>query len=457
MAIGSLMEALRLNLYVKAAKGQKPKAKSQKQKNMAESRRKQLFPEVTDEQWNDWKWQVKNRIETLEDLKKYVKLTAEEEEGVRKTLSTLRMAITPYYLSLIDPNDPHDPVRRQCIPTALETHQAAADLLDPLHEDEDSPTPGLTHRYPDRVLFLITDMCSMYCRHCTRRRFAGQTDNECGPDRIEKALEYIEKTESVRDVLLSGGDALMVSDKKLEYIISRLRQIPHVEIVRLGTRTPVVCPQRITPELCDMLKKYHPIWINTHFNHPNEVTAESRRACEMLANAGIPLGNQSVLLRGVNDCVHVMKNLVHELVKMRVRPYYIYQCDLSMGLEHFRTPVSKGIEIIEGLRGHTSGFCIPTFVVDAPGGGGKTPVMPQYVISQAPGKVVLRNFEGVITTYTEPTEYHSECNCPECQAARAKEQVAADKAVDGVISLLEGERMNIEPKALKRHERNENR
>ncbi len=424
---------------------------------MAESRRKQLFPEVTDEQWNDWKWQVKNRIETLEDLKKYVKLTAEEEEGVRKTLSTLRMAITPYYLSLIDPNDPHDPVRRQCIPTALETHQAAADLLDPLHEDEDSPTPGLTHRYPDRVLFLITDMCSMYCRHCTRRRFAGQTDNECGPDRIEKALEYIEKTPTVRDVLLSGGDALMVSDKKLEYIISRLRQIPHVEIVRLGTRTPVVCPQRITPELCDMLKKYHPIWINTHFNHPNEVTAESRRACEMLANAGIPLGNQSVLLRGVNDCVHVMKNLVHELVKMRVRPYYIYQCDLSMGLEHFRTPVSKGIEIIEGLRGHTSGFCIPTFVVDAPGGGGKTPVMPQYVISQAPGKVVLRNFEGVITTYTEPTEYHSECNCPECQAARAKEQVAADKAVDGVISLLEGERMNIEPKALKRHERNANR
>ncbi|MBR3427130.1 MAG: lysine 2,3-aminomutase [Prevotella sp.] len=424
---------------------------------MAESRRKQLFPEVTDEQWNDWKWQVKNRIETLEDLKKYVKLTAEEEEGVRKTLSTLRMAITPYYLSLIDPNDPHDPVRRQCIPTALETHQAAADLLDPLHEDEDSPTPGLTHRYPDRVLFLITDMCSMYCRHCTRRRFAGQTDNECGPDRIEKALEYIEKTPTVRDVLLSGGDALMVSDKKLEYIISRLRQIPHVEIVRLGTRTPVVCPQRITPELCDMLKKYHPVWINTHFNHPNEVTAESRRACEMLANAGIPLGNQSVLLRGVNDCVHVMKNLVHELVKMRVRPYYIYQCDLSMGLEHFRTPVSKGIEIIEGLRGHTSGFCIPTFVVDAPGGGGKTPVMPQYVISQAPGKVVLRNFEGVITTYTEPTEYHSECNCPECQAARAKEQVAADKAVDGVISLLEGERMNIEPKALKRHERNENR
>ena len=422
---------------------------------MAESRRKQLFPDVTDEQWNDWKWQVKNRIETLEELKKYVSLTAEEEEGVKQTLKTLRMAITPYYLSLINPDDPNDPIRRQCIPTGAETHQAAADLLDPLHEDEDSPTPGLTHRYPDRVLLLITDMCSMYCRHCTRRRFAGQTDNECGIDRIEKALEYIRNTPTVRDVLLSGGDALMVSDKRLEYIISELRKIPHVEIVRLGTRTPVVCPQRITPELCDMLKKYHPIWINTHFNHPNEVTPESSRACEMLANAGIPLGNQSVLLRGVNDCVHVMKKLVHEIVKIRVRPYYIYQCDLSMGLEHFRTPVSKGIEIIEGLRGHTSGYCVPTFVVDAPGGGGKTPVMPQYIISQAPGRVVLRNFEGVITIYTEPTDYHSECNCPECQAARAKEQVAADKAVDGVISLLEGERMNIEPKALKRHERNE--
>ncbi|MBQ6167624.1 MAG: lysine 2,3-aminomutase [Muribaculaceae bacterium] len=424
---------------------------------MVESRRKQLFPDVTDEQWNDWKWQVKNRIETLEELKKYVNLSAEEEEGVKQTLKTLRMAITPYYLSLINPDDPNDPIRRQCIPTGAETHQAAADLLDPLHEDEDSPTPGLTHRYPDRVLLLITDMCSMYCRHCTRRRFAGQTDNECGLDRIEKALEYIRQTPTVRDVLLSGGDALMVSDSRLEYIISELRKIPHVEIVRLGTRTPVVCPQRVTPELCNMLKKYHPIWINTHFNHPNEVTPESSRACEMLANAGIPLGNQSVLLRGVNDCVHVMKKLVHEIVKIRVRPYYIYQCDLSMGLEHFRTPVSKGIEIIEGLRGHTSGYCVPTFVVDAPGGGGKTPVMPQYIISQAPGRVVLRNFEGVITTYTEPTDYHSECNCPECQAARAKEQVAADKAVDGVISLLEGERMNIEPKALKRHERNEGR
>ncbi len=423
---------------------------------MAESRRKQLFPNVSDSDWNDWHWQVRNRIETLDELKKYVQLTDEEQEGVRSVLSTLRMAITPYYLSLINPDDPYDPIRRQCIPTAAETHLADADLLDPLHEDEDSPVPGLTHRYPDRVLFLITDMCSMYCRHCTRRRFAGQKDDESPSERIEKALEYIEKTTTVRDVLLSGGDALMVGDKKLEYIISRLRAIEHVEIVRLGSRVPVVCPQRITPELCAMLSKSPPIGLNPHFNPPAEVTAESRRACEMLANAGIPLGNQSVLLRGVNDCVYIQRELVHELVKMRVRPYYLYQCDLSQGLEHFRTPVSKGIEIIEGLRGHTSGYCVPTFVVDAPGGGGKTPVMPQYVISQSPGRVVLRNFEGVITTYTEPLDYKNDCHCPACEAERQK-KVAADKAVDGVISLLEGERMNIEPAHLKRHERNEAR
>lgn len=422
---------------------------------MTESRRKQLFPEVTDAQWDDWKWQVQHRIESIDELKKYIKLTEEEEEGVRKSLETLRMAITPYYLSLIDPENPKDPVRIQCIPTAAETHIAPADLLDPLHEDEDAPVPGLTHRYPDRVLLLITDMCSMYCRHCTRRRFAGQKDCESAADRIEKALEYIEKTECVRDVVLSGGDALMVGDEKLEYILRRLRAIPHVEIVRIGTRTPVVCPQRITPELCGMLKKYHPIWINTHFNHPNEVTIEAVKACGMLADAGIPLGNQSVLLRGVNDCVHIMKHLVHDLVKMRVRPYYIYQCDLSMGLEHFRTPVSKGIEIIEGLRGHTSGLCIPTFVVDAPGGGGKTPVMPQYVISQSPKRVVLRNFEGVITTYTEPEEYHEECDCPDCRALRERTEISPDKAVDGVVSLLQGERLNIEPSHLKRHERNE--
>lgn len=407
--------------------------------------RRVFFPEVTDEQWNDWRWQVRNRIETLDELKKYVQLTEEEEEGVRKSLTTLRMAITPYYLTLIDPNDPHCPIRKQAIPSGLELHKAEADLLDPLHEDEDSPVPGLTHRYPDRVLFLITDMCSMYCRHCTRRRFAGQSDAAAPEDNIEKAIEYIAKTPQVRDVVLSGGDALLVSDEKLEYIISKLRAIPHVEIIRIGTRTPVVLPQRITEDLVNMIKKYHPVWLNTHFNHSNEMTDESRQALARLADAGIPLGNQSVLLAGVNDCVHVMKDLVHNLVKNRVRPYYIYQCDLSMGLEHFRTPVSKGIEIIENLRGHTSGFAVPTFVVDAPGGGGKIPVMPQYVISQSPHKVVLRNFEGVITTYTEPNGYEETCHCPECEA-KAK--------ISGVASLLKGDALALEPAHLERKERN---
>ena len=416
---------------------------------MKVNRRKELFPAVTDEQWNDWKWQVKNRIETYEELSKYFTFSPEEADGIKKALAKFRMAITPYYLSLIDPNDPYDPIRRQCIPQGAECNIAPADLNDPLHEDEDSPAPGLTHRYPDRVLFLITDMCSMYCRHCTRRRFAGQKDDESPQDRIEKCLEYIEKTPEVRDVLLSGGDALMVSDKKLEYIISRLRAIPHVEIVRIGSRTPVVCPQRITDDLCNMLKKYHPIWLNTHFNHPNEMTPEAQAAVAKLADAGIPLGNQTVLLRGVNDCVHVMKKLMHELVKNRVRPYYIYQCDLSMGLEHFRTPVSKGIEIIENFRGHTSGYAVPTFVVDAPGGGGKTPVMPTYVISQSPNKVILRNFEGVITTYTEPREYHEDCHCEACQAKR--------KVDEGVASLLETDRMALEPSHLMRHERNKKR
>ncbi len=413
---------------------------------MKVNRRKELFPNVSDAEWNDWKWQVKNRIETYEELSKYFTFEPEEAEGIKKALAKFRMAITPYYLSLIDPNDPYDPIRRQAIPQGAECNIAPADLNDPLHEDEDSPAPGLTHRYPDRVLFLITDMCSMYCRHCTRRRFAGQKDDESPSERIEKCLAYIEKTPQVRDVLLSGGDALMVSDKKLEYIIQRLRAIPHVEIVRIGSRTPVVCPQRITPELCEMLKKYHPIWLNTHFNHPNEFTPEAEQALARLANAGIPLGNQTVLLRGVNDCVHVMKKLMHELVRNRVRPYYIYQCDLSMGLEHFRTPVSKGIEIIENLRGHTSGYAVPTFVVDAPGGGGKTPVMPQYVISQSPDKVILRNFEGVITTYTEPREYHEECHCEACEAKR--------RVDEGVASLLETDRMALEPSHLMRHERN---
>ncbi|HAH59560.1 MAG TPA: lysine 2,3-aminomutase [Bacteroidales bacterium] len=403
-------------------------------------RRHLLFPGITDEQWNDWKWQVKNRVETFEQLQKYIELTPTEEEGVKKSLQTLRMAITPYYLSLIDPNDPNDPVRKQAIPSGSETHISPADLLDPLHEDEDAPVPGLTHRYPDRVLFLITDMCSMYCRHCTRRRFAGQTDHASPTERIQAGIDYIARTPQIRDVLLSGGDALMVNDRMLESIIQRLRAIPHVEIIRLGTRVPVVCPQRITDDLVNMLKKYHPIWLNTHFNHPNEITPESTGACAKMANVGIPLGNQSVLLRGVNDCVNVMKRLVHGLVKIRVRPYYIYQCDLSMGLEHFRTPVSKGIEIIEGLRGHTSGYAVPTFVVDAPGGGGKIPVMPTYLISQSPEKVALRNFEVVITTYSQPTDYENVCHCEDCTKQES----------EGVSSLLAGKQLALEPAVLNR-------
>lgn len=406
--------------------------------------RYKLFPEVTDEQWNDWKWQVKNRIETLDQLKKHIQLTPEEESGVKETLKTLRMAITPYYLSLIDQENPHCPIRKQAIPTLAETHHSRADLLDPLHEDTDSPVPGLTHRYPDRVLFLITDMCSMYCRHCTRRRFAGQRDGELPSDKIQMGIDYIARTPQVRDVLLSGGDALMISDTMLESILKRLRAIPHVEIIRIGTRIPVVCPQRITDKLVDMIKQYHPVWVNTHFNHSNEMTPEAAAACAKLANAGVPLGNQSVLLRGVNDCTHVMRNLMHVLVKNRVRPYYIYQCDLSMGLEHFRTPVSKGIEIIESLRGHTSGLAVPTFVVDAPGGGGKTPVMPTYVVSSSPKRVILRNFEGVICTYTEPENYKNECFCHECDTTRPTE---------GLSSLLNGERLTLEPESLERRNR----
>lgn len=404
-------------------------------------RRFELFKDVPDEQWNDWKWQFKNRITTLDELKKYIPLSREEEEGIKKCLESLRMAITPYYLSLIDINDKDDPVRKQAIPTVFELEKCEDDLHDPLHEEEDAPVKGLTHRYPDRVLFLITENCSMYCRHCTRRRFAGHHDKAPPKSQINNAIEYIAKTPAIRDVLLSGGDALLVSNKELEYIIKRLREIPHVEIIRIGSRTPVVMPQRINQELVDMLKKYHPIWFNTHFNHPNEITEESKRACEMIADAGIPLGNQSVLLRGVNDCIHIMKKLVHELVKIRVRPYYLYQCDLSMGLKHFRTSVAQGIEIIEGLRGHTSGLCVPTFVVDAPGGGGKIPVMPNYVVSQGNSRVVLRNFEGVITTYAEPSDYQAKCNCEDL------------KKLIGVAGLLNGQKLTIEPEDLERNVR----
>jgi lysine 2,3-aminomutase len=406
-------------------------------------RRKRYFPEVSDEQWADWHYQVKHRITSVSDLKRYIKLTPEETENISGVLGKFRMAITPYYLTLIDPDNPHCPMRKQALPGIEEMHIGKYDMLDPLDEDVDSPVPGLTHRYPDRVLFLITDMCSMYCRHCTRRRFAGQQDMQAPQDRIQKGIEYIRNNPKIRDVLLSGGDALLVSDNALEKIISELRKIDHVEIIRIGTRTPVVMPQRITVKLVEMLKKYHPIWVNTHFNHYDEITPESKKAIDLLADAGIPLGNQSVLLRGVNDCIHTMRKLVTRLAQIRVRPYYIYQCDLSMGIEHFRTPVSKGIEIIEGLRGHVSGYCVPTFVVDGPKGGGKIPVMPNYIISSSPGKVVLRNYEGVITTYNEPPYYDSECHCDDCRK----------QSTEGISALLSGEKAVIEPNHLERRQR----
>ncbi len=404
-----------------------------------------IWKDVSPEEWTDWKWQVKNRIADVEHLKKIINLTDSEEGGIREALANLRMAITPYYASLMDPEDPNCPVRKQAVPTSLELERPAWEKDDPLSEDVDSPVPGITHRYPDRILFLITDQCSMYCRHCTRRRLAGQTDRALPWEQIENALEYIRKTPQIRDVLLSGGDALLVSNDHLEKIIKALREIPHVQIIRLGTRAPVVLPQRIDDELCAMMKKYQPIWVNTHFNHPREITAESREACNKLADAGFPLGNQSVLLRGVNDCPQVMKELVHELVQIRVRPYYIYQCDISRGIDHFRTPVARGLEIIESLRGHTSGFSVPTYVVDAPGGGGKIPVNPQYLLSHSPEYVVLRNYEGVIAAYPEAQSRREGEKCELCGESH--------KGGEGIARLLNGEAASLEPRGLKRLER----
>ncbi len=415
---------------------------------VSEANRKRFFSDVTNEQWDDWKWQVANRIETLDDLKKYVSLTEEEEEGITKCLGTLRMAITPHYLTLIDLEDPYCAIRRQAVPQGLETYRSEVDQEDPLHEDGDSPVPGLTHRYPDRCLLLVTDQCSVYCRHCTRRRFAGQKDDSLATAGIDRAIEYIAKTKEIRDVVISGGDALLISDKKLEHVLKSLRAIPHIEMIRIGTRTPVVLPQRITDDLCNMLKKYQPIYLNTHFNHGKEMSTASIDALNKLVNAGVCVGNQSVLLAGVNDCVHVMKDLVTTLTYNRVRPYYIYQCDLSLGLSHFRTSVSKGVEIIEGLRGHVSGLCVPTFVVDAPGGGGKIPVMPQYVISQNHNKTILRNFEGVITTYEEPSDYVPGCKCEVCRGDKVVNKV-------GVAGLLNGQQIALEPEGLERKKRSE--
>lgn len=407
-----------------------------------------LFKDVTAEQWNDWRWQLQNGIRDVATLEKVIDLTEDERENLKKCLQKFTMEITPYYAALMDHKDVNCPVRMQSVPRLNELFDDPSDLHDPLHEDVDSPVPGLTHRYPDRVLLLVTNICSMNCRHCTRRRMVGDTDVDMPEENVRKAIEYIRQNETVRDVLISGGDPLVLPDDRLESIISRLREIEHVEIIRIGTRMPVVMPQRITDSLVSMLKQYHPIYVNTHYNHPKEITAEAKEACRKLADAGIALGNQSVLLRGINDDPVVMKKLVHKLLTIRVRPYYIYQCDLSTGISHFRTSVAKGIEIIESLRGHTTGFAVPTFVVDAPGGGGKIPVMPNYLISMADDRAILRNYEGVITTYTWPIH-----QAPAAVATKEPGDNERYKAKHGVATLLSGDALCLEPDNLSRKHR----
>ena len=406
--------------------------------------KKQIFEEIDDashSNWDDWKWQLKNCIHSVECFEKLldIQLPDDIRKHFKKITEKFPMSITPYYLSLIDTsNIENDPIFRQSFPLINELDVQEDDMDDPLHEDKDSPVPGITHRYPDRVLFLVSNTCSMYCRHCTRKRRVGDQDSIPVAAEVKKGIEYIRQNTQVRDVLLSGGDPFLLSDQYLDWILSELSQINHVEVIRIGTRTPVVMPQRITDKLVSILQKYHPLWINTHFNHPRELTTSSRKALRKLADAGIPLGNQSVLLAGVNDCPRIMRSLVHKLVANRVRPYYLYQCDLSEGLSHFRTPVGKGIEILESLIGHTSGFCVPTYVIDAPGGGGKIPVMPNYLISWSTNKVVLRNYEGVITTYKEPDSYEQtfcDRKCKKCDLHLSLEDGDERRAI-GIENLL---------------------
>ncbi|MBI5682064.1 MAG: KamA family radical SAM protein [Deltaproteobacteria bacterium] len=352
--------------------------------------------------WNEWQWQVKNRITTLEQIKPLIKLTHEEEEGIQRSGGRLAMAITPYFFSLIDKEDPDCPIRKQSIPLIDEFRIENCDMVDPCGEDNHSPVTGLVHRYPDRVLLLVTDSCAMYCRYCTRRRMVGDEHPPMSIESFEEAFKYIKSKRTIRDVLISGGDPLMLKTEHLEYYLQKLHSISHLDIIRIGTRVPVTLPMRVDDGLIAMLKKYHPVYMSIHFTHPKEITPEVTAACSMLADAGVPLGSQTVLLKGINDRPATMKRLVQKLLSIRVRPYYLYQCDLAVGTGHFRTPVSAGINIIEKLRGHTTGYAVPTFVVDAPGGGGKIPVGPTYLISQAKGKVTLRNYEGKIFEYFEP-------------------------------------------------------
>ena len=404
------------------------------------SKRAPIYADVPDEKWNDWRWQLGHRLNTVEEIEKIIPLTESERKALNAS-DLFRVEITPYFISLINPDDPEDPIRKQIIPRSEEMQAFTAMMEDSLAEDRHSPVPGLVHRYPDRVLMLVTTQCASYCRYCTRSRIVGDPSATFSRAEFEMQLEYIQRTPQVRDVLLSGGDPLVLAPKILDEILSRLREIPHVEIVRIGSRVPVFLPMRVTQELTDMLQKYHPLWLNIHVNHPNEISLELAEACDKLTRAGIPLGNQSVLLAGVNDCVHIQRKLVHDLVCIRVRPYYLFQCDLVEGTGHFRTPVAKGIEIMEGLRGHTSGYAVPLYMIDAPGGGGKIPVMPNYLLSMSDHKIVLRNFEGYVTTYEEPIEYkaHDPKTCSYCQNKRL------EPGQTGITGLLDGEHMFIKP------------
>ena len=408
------------------------------------------WADVPDEEWDSWRWQLAHRLSSYEELSQLIHLTPEEIEGLTAR-HVFRIDITPYFANLIDPDDPNCPIRRQVIPLGRELKAFDGMMEDSLAEDKHSPVPGLVHRYPDRVLMLLTTQCASYCRYCTRSRIVGNPAVNFSKAEFDQQIEYLRRTPQVRDVLLSGGDPLTLAPRSLEYVISSLRAIEHIEIIRIGSRVPVFLPQRITDEFCEMIRKYHPIWMNVHINHPKEITPELSRALAKLADAGIPLGNQSVLLAGINDSVNIQRELVHKLVRSRVRPYYLYQCDLVEGAGHFRTTIAKGIEIIEGLRGHTSGYAVPTYVVDAPGGGGKIPVMPQYLISQAPGKVVLRNYEGYISTYTEPEDYDPHMiDYLDRQAKKLPEP-----GQGGISGLLRGEEMAIKPEGFdETHRRN---
>lgn len=391
--------------------------------------------------WKDYRWQLKHIIKDIDTFQTLTGITFDKKERkkIEKTIAKFPFSITPYYLSLIDKEDYQtDPIYKQAFPDPQELILSKYDKSDPLAEDKDSPATGITHRYPDRVLFLISNTCSMYCRHCTRKRKVGDVDSIPSKSEIKEGINYIKKTPEVRDVLLSGGDPFMLSTEYLDWILTELHKIPHVEVIRIGTRVPAVLPYRVTDKLVKMLKKHQPLWINTQFNHPREITTSAKESLNKLADAGIPLGNQSVLLAGVNDCPRIMKSLVQMLVKNRVRPYYLYQCDLSEGLTHFRTPVGKGIEIMEHLIGHTSGFSIPRYVIDAPAGGGKIPIMPNYIISWGTNKVILRNYEGVITTYKEPDsykQYFCDRKCDECDLQLKLEGAKEYNAV-GIAKLL---------------------